>query len=221
MVHKKRGQMSESLAIGLLLALTGGFLDAYTYVAHGRVFANAQTGNIVLLGMNLADRNFALALSYLVPILAFVAGVAVAEVIRHRNRWQKLHWRQITVLFEVVTLAVCAFLPPAQDRLVTSLISFVCALQAESFRTIAGNTLATTMCTGNLRTATELLSLGLLRGEREPRRRSVVYYLVILAFLAGAAAGDFLTRRFGTYTSLFCAGFLLLGFLIMFRKAEH
>ncbi len=77
------------------------------------------------------------------------------------------------------------------------------------------------MCTGNLRTATELLSLGLLHGEREHCRRSGVYYLVILAFLAGAAAGDFLTRRFGTYTSLFCAGLLLLGFLIMFRKEER
>ena len=47
MTDQKRGQMSESLAIGLLLALTGGFLDAYTYVARGRVFANAQTGNIL------------------------------------------------------------------------------------------------------------------------------------------------------------------------------
>lgn len=220
MTDQKRGQMSESLAIGLLLALTGGFLDAYTYVARGRVFANAQTGNIVLLGMNLADRNFTTALSYLIPILAFVAGVAVAEVIRHRHRWQKLHWRQITVLFEVITLVVCAFLPQSQNRLVTSLVSFVCALQAESFRTIAGNTLATTMCTGNLRTATELLSLGLLHGEREHRRRSKVYYFVILAFLVGAVAGDLLTRQFGAYASLFCAEFLLVGFLIMFLKEE-
>ena len=106
MTHRKRGQMSESVAMGLLLALTGGFLDAYTYVARGRVFANAQTGNIVLLGMNLADRNFSAALSYLIPIVAFVAGVAMAEVIRHHNRWEALHWRQITVLFEIVTLSL-------------------------------------------------------------------------------------------------------------------
>ncbi len=221
MTHRKRGQMSESVAMGLLLALTGGFLDAYTYVARGRVFANAQTGNIVLLGMNLADRNFSAALSYLIPIVAFVAGVAMAEVIRHHNRWEALHWRQITVLFEIVTLTVCAFLPPTHNWLVTSLVSFVCALQAESFRTIAGSTLATTMCTGNLRTATELLSLGLLRRDRAECRRSRIYYLVILAFLAGAVLGDALTRRFDALASLFCAGFLLLGFFIMFFKEER
>ena len=39
-------QRSESFPIGVLLALTGGFLDAYTYVSRGGVFANAQTGSI-------------------------------------------------------------------------------------------------------------------------------------------------------------------------------
>lgn len=46
-------QMSESLKIGVILAITGGFLDAYTFLSRGKVFANAQTGNIVLLGTNL------------------------------------------------------------------------------------------------------------------------------------------------------------------------
>ncbi len=35
-------QMSETHLLGLLLALVGGFLDAYTYVCRGHVFANAQ-----------------------------------------------------------------------------------------------------------------------------------------------------------------------------------
>ena len=44
----------EWLEIGLMLCLAGGFLDAYTFVTRGGVFANAQTGNIVLLGLELA-----------------------------------------------------------------------------------------------------------------------------------------------------------------------
>ena len=44
-------QMSETLFLGALLTVTGGFLDAYTYLCRGKVFANAQTGNIVLLGV--------------------------------------------------------------------------------------------------------------------------------------------------------------------------
>ena len=49
-------QVSETHLLGLLLAVVGGFLDAYTYLCRGRVFANAQTGNIVLLGVNLTNR---------------------------------------------------------------------------------------------------------------------------------------------------------------------
>ena len=77
-------QMSDSFRIGAILAAVGGFLDAYTYLARGQVFANAQTGNIVLLGVHLSEGDFKKALSYLVPILAFVAGVFVDEWIKHR-----------------------------------------------------------------------------------------------------------------------------------------
>ena len=49
---------------------------------------------------------------YLVPILAFAAGVLAAELIRGRFRGaQALHWRQITVAAELLLLAAVAFLP--------------------------------------------------------------------------------------------------------------
>ena len=47
--------MSESLLLGALLAVAGGFFDAYTYLCRGGVFANAQTGNIVLFEMCIRD----------------------------------------------------------------------------------------------------------------------------------------------------------------------
>ena len=54
MQKKREGQPSESMALGALLTLAGGFQDAYSYNGRGHVFANAQTGNVVLLGQNLA-----------------------------------------------------------------------------------------------------------------------------------------------------------------------
>ena len=36
-------QMSETLRLGIILALSGGFMDAYSYLERGNVFANAQT----------------------------------------------------------------------------------------------------------------------------------------------------------------------------------
>src|SRR6476660_602806 len=38
----------ETVQVALLLAFAGGYLDAYTWIAHG-VMANAQTANLVLL----------------------------------------------------------------------------------------------------------------------------------------------------------------------------
>ena len=49
--------VAESLQLGIILALSGGFMDAYSYVCRGQVFANAQTGNILLLGVNLSEGN--------------------------------------------------------------------------------------------------------------------------------------------------------------------
>ena len=58
-------QMSETLRLGIILALSGGFMDAYSYLERGNVFANAQTGNLLLFGVNLAEGNYFAMLSYL------------------------------------------------------------------------------------------------------------------------------------------------------------
>ena len=39
----------ERLRVGLCLTWVGGFLEVYTFLLHGGVFANAQTGNLLLL----------------------------------------------------------------------------------------------------------------------------------------------------------------------------
>ena len=71
----KKKQMSESMPLAIFLTLAGGFQDAYSYNCRGKVFANAQTGNIVLLGQNLAQGQWKTALHYLIPLAAFLKGV--------------------------------------------------------------------------------------------------------------------------------------------------
>ena len=46
----ERTHTSDTWCVVAFLALSGGFQDAYSFLARGHVFANAQTGNIVLLG---------------------------------------------------------------------------------------------------------------------------------------------------------------------------
>ena len=74
MIANSKKQISDSFLLGAILALAGGFLDAYTYLCRGGVFANAETGNIVLMGIKLANGSFLQAAYYLVPIMCFSAG---------------------------------------------------------------------------------------------------------------------------------------------------
>lgn len=81
---KTKTQMSESMALAVFLTLAGGFQDAYSYNCRGKVFANAQTGNLVLLGQNLAMGNWPAALHYVIPLAAFLSGVYVTEWVHQR-----------------------------------------------------------------------------------------------------------------------------------------
>lgn len=52
----KSNQMSDTFTNAIFLTLSGGFQDAYTYLCRGKVFANAQTGNIVLMSTHFLRR---------------------------------------------------------------------------------------------------------------------------------------------------------------------
>ena len=78
-------QISESIGLGTILALSGGFMDAYSYIERGKVFANAQTGNMLLFGVNLSEGNYQTMLNYLFPVLAFALGIALADTVRTKE----------------------------------------------------------------------------------------------------------------------------------------
>lgn len=209
---------SESYLVGVLLAIAGGYLDVYTYVCRGGVFANAQTGNIVLLGINVADRNWSKLLFYMYPILAFMGGILITEFVRRKYRFhQGLHWRQIVIVLEFLVLWVIAFVPSgASDDVVNSAVSFVCSMQVESFRRFNGSAYATTMCTGNLRSATEQLFLYNTTRDKTARNKSLQYYGIIVFFILGAVLGTMITRVFLERSVLVVCLLLLVVFVIMF-----
>lgn len=223
MIYSKR-QMSDSFLIAVLLAIVGGFLDAYTYVARGHVFANAQTGNIVLLGLNLAEGKWLNAISYFIPILAFVCGIFVDEWIKkYFLPKKKIHWRQIVLLFEVVILCIVAWLPLGgkNDLIANVLVSFVCSMQVQSFRKVQGLPYATTMCTGNLRSGTELLFRFTQTKNMEERKKALRYYGVIGFFIIGAGIGALMTNHFGNTAVVYCNILLVLVCALLSIKSNE
>lgn len=211
-------QVSESMAVGLLLAFTGGFLDAYTYVLRGGVFANAQTGNIVMLGIHFFEGHYAKTLQYLIPISAFVLGVIVSQCIRSKFRFAKIHWRQLILLLESVVLCGVAFVPTSANALANAAVAFVCSLQVDAFRKLNGNPYATTMCTGNLRSAAENLYHYGSSHKGQSLYTSLQYFSVIGVFIVGAGVGAFFSQRLGLMCILIAPVVLLITILLMLRS---
>ncbi len=73
----------STLPSALLLAATGGLLDAVVFLSHGHVFANAMTGNVVFLGISVATRDWSHLFTYLIPILAFLLGVFASHLLQN------------------------------------------------------------------------------------------------------------------------------------------
>ena len=216
---QEKTQMSDSLLVATLLCISGGFQDTYTYNCREGVFANAQTGNMALLGQNLAMGNWAITFRYLVPVLAFAAGIYFSQKIRLRYKAQQIiHWRQIVVLLEIIVLFLAGWLPQEWNLLANIMVSFVCAMQVQSFRKVMGNAYATTMCIGNLRIATELLCNYRTTGEKEVLKTSLLYFSLIAVFIGGAAAGGVVTLHLQEKAIWICCPVLLLAFVIMFIK---
>ena len=214
--------MSEAFRNSVFLTLSGGFQDAYTYIGRGKVFANAQTGNIVLLATNLCEGNFERVGHYLVPLLAFVAGVLFAEAIHERfHRMEKLHWRQLVLAIEILLLVAVGFVPQSMNLLANALVSFVCAMQVQTFRKVRGNVCSTTMCIGNLRSGTQYLYDWLKYRDPVVLSRALQYFGTIVLFGAGAAAGSLMTMRFGMWVIWVSSALLSVSFLLMFWKTDE
>ncbi len=186
-----RGQMSDSMLNVAFLTLSGGLQDAYTYISRGGVFANAQTGNIVLLSSCSFEGNFGAALKYLTPLLFFALGVAASELIRRFNiKGGRLHWRQTVLLAETVLLFLVGFMPSETNALANAVVSFCCAMQVQAFRKVNGYSFASTMCIGNLRSGMDSLCAYLSSRKKEDISKAMHYFGVILLFAVGAGIGS-------------------------------
>lgn len=209
----------ESFLIMLFVTLSGGLQDAYTYLTRGHVFANAQTGNIVLLMHYIVEWDGRMIISYLFPIISFALGIMVSESIRFRMEERGMkRWREVVLMLEMILLLIVGFMPENTAHYANALVSFSCAMQVQSFRKFHGRAYASTMCIGNLRSGMENLSAFMNTKDRAALINASHYFLVILAFALGAAAGSFLVSLFSLRAIWVSSFLLLISFLILHHE---
>lgn len=216
-----RGQMSESMLTAVFIILSGGLQDSYTYLCRGKVFANAQTGNIVLLSAYLFDGEWSHCARYFVPVLAFMLGIFVAECVhRHYKYMERVHWRQLIILSEIVLLFAVGFLPQTINTFANAVVSFVCAMQVQTFRKVRGHAYASTMCIGNMRSGMDSLCSWVLNRNPAALKKSFYYWGIILLFALGAGLGSLTLDLCGAKAIWLSCLLLAVSFCLMFLKED-
>ena len=206
---------NETLLVGALLTLVGGFLDAYTFVGHA-VFANAQTGNVVLFGVETASRHWHAALLRLIPIAAFVVGVVAAETLgRSHVRDGVRRPLRLVLLAEIVILAAVACLPDNAPALVVTVpVAFAAALQWSIFP-------STLLASGFLKGVGVSALQWIADRDLIARRHVVRFGTVMGAFVVGAMVGGVCTNNFGTSAAAVAAGILLIILAVVIRETRQ
>lgn len=216
---KDKYQMSETFLVSALLALSGGFQDAYTYVVRDEVFSNAQTGNVVLMSQHFMKGEWSSGFHYLFPIIAFALGVFIAQCVRYKYKNnKKIHWRQIIIIFEIIILFMVGFIPTKYNTIGTMLVSLSCAMQVQTFRKMSGYKYSSTMCIGNLRSGTESFAMFLKTKNIKDFRKFLYYYGIIFVFAIGAGIGVILSGLVGLKTIWICSFILIIVCLLMCKE---
>lgn len=186
----------ESSRVFSLLMLAGGVLGAFTYMARGNVFCNAQTGNILLLGLALGDGEWRRAAYLLIPITAYGLGAAVSEFLPVPvKKAGKLRWDTLLIGFELLVTVLLGFVPEEAPYQISQVaVNFICSMQYNTFRQAEGIPMATTFCTNHLRQAGVWLVKGIRKKDRTYLKRFLQHGRMIVLFVAGAAAGAVLCR---------------------------
>jgi uncharacterized membrane protein YoaK (UPF0700 family) len=201
-----------TLISAILLAITGGLLDSVVYLLHGHVFANAMTGNVIFLGISALSHNWNQALLHIVPIAAFIGGVAASRFLRLLPERRS----GISVLLlEAVTLAIAGLMPLTfPQMLFTAIISFVSAFQVSTFRQVGPFSYNSTFVTGNLRELTDSFFHSFVESDPKARHasrsKSRQLTFICIAFLLGAVLGAWGAPRFGNRTLWFVEPLLLI-----------
>jgi len=124
-------------------------------------------------------------------------------------------------LYEAIILIGVSFVPLSLNLLANSLTSLACGIQVESFRKIHGKGIATTMCIGNLRSATQNMCDFTKSKDRQKLLNGILYFGIIGCFIVGAIISNGFIEILGKRAILVSAILLILAFLVMFIDREE
>ncbi|WP_106399449.1 YoaK family protein [Actinocorallia populi] len=192
-----------------VLAFTTGMIDAMSFLALGGVFVAAMTGNVIILGLSVADLDTAL--SSALSLLAFAVGAgcggqAVLPRFARRHRGLLLAAGTAVHAALVCGAAVLAsrygFTEPWERRPVIVILAFSLGWEYAIARALKVSDLNPLVVTTTLNS---------LFAESVAPARQARRLVSICALLAGAVVSSLLHRKLFPVAPLWAAGALLTG----------
>lgn len=215
-------KMHDTIVIGVCLSIVGGFLDVYSYLLKGKVFANAQTGNVVMLCILAAQNQLANSCRYIIPIIAFALGIFISAFFKNSAYVRSYTWMMTVLLFEMLIIPTIGFIGGSVPHIiVNSVISFISALQVANFSKVDGNPIATTMITGNLKSSMLNLAEYCAVKDRIYLYSFFKYIIIIASFGIGVAFGCITIQRYAERAILFCEVFIIIACVKITCDEKH
>ena len=202
----------------LSFCAVGGFFGCYAVLIHSGVMGNAQTVNLIELLLDALRGDLHAVLLHLGALVLYMLGTMLTVLLPHWWGWDMHYVSPVITAAAAVTVA---FLPETLNTTANAVVSFVCAMQVQTFRKVRGHAYASTMCIGNMRSGTEALCAYFHTRDKEILHKALTYFGVVLLFALGAGVGSTATLHWGAGTIWLSCGLLTVSFLIMFIHDEE
>lgn len=198
-------QLLEHRLMGASLAFVAGSTDAYSYLAHGQVFAGLQTGNMILFGIDLSRGWQPHLWEYLLANGMFFVGVLLTRLFQHRTStwWSQLAQARLILIYEAVVLAIAGYWSQdAPNFVINSLLALGAASQLQAFRRLQGQPYMSLLMTGNLRTLAEKTYDSIFLHHLESRTQAINMLVVLISFSTGAFTSSWMLPYLAGWTTL-------------------
>ena len=182
----------KKFTLSLVLIFIIGAMNSYTYFLRGEVFASMHTGNIIKACFDMASGKFSTLYKYFIPIIAFCAGI-----ISHHFIIKSKHGVLISSLVIYSCYAAGVLIPyGALNFLSIAILSYGVGIQLQLVRRVNGVDLATTMCTGNMRSMCERIARLMETKDRSHLLGILTYLAIITVFAIGVLVSAVLILNF-------------------------
>lgn len=194
-MHASSFPLMEMPGIAFLLAVSAGMLNAWTF-AHAKTFATVQSGNVIQVGYQLVAGEwekffFALGAVLAFGLGSFFAGAFIAVALRKHTRYSPAI--QFTLIGLLVVALVLIVTDAMRPEYITWVISFAAGMQGNGFHKIKGMLYGNVAVTLVVQLAFNYLMQSFFSKKAPDGSSNLynsgLYFLVLLGFAGGGAAG--------------------------------